>query len=381
MGELVSLHVTLIDGSVLESGGQILRNAVSIAAITKRPIEVCNIRAGRQNPGLRWLFLLMVDFVPRSQHAAALELASRVCCGHLSSCAVGSTEIRLIPGRISPGSYEADAKTAGSVSLMLQAVTPVLAFASNQSELLLRGGTDTSFAPPINYMIEVTSHYFRKMGLVCEVKIVRRGFYPLGGGIVKVLISPLKEPLSPISLLNSGTVEKVSGYSFVAGRVPLKVAHDVKDEALRCFRKCFSCPINIDSFQESSDRCEGNVAAFMFVIHTSTDCRLAVSGIINPRDHHYRQMVSEACQSLYNYSKIGICCDDYMQDQLIMLMALAKGNSQIRCGPLTLHTKTAIYVAEHLLGVKFEVITDDGFSIISCNGVGYTPEHLKNSCS
>ncbi|CAI2734000.1 unnamed protein product [Schistosoma spindalis] len=268
MGELVSLHVTLIDGSVLESGGQILRNAVSIAAITKRPIEVCNIRAGRQNPGLR------------SQHAAALELASRVCCGHLSSCAVGSTEIRLIPGRISPGSYEADAKTAGSVSLMLQAVTPVLAFASNQSELLLRGGTDTSFAPPINYMIEVTSHYFRKMGLVCEVKIVRRGFYPLGGGIVKVLISPLKEPLSPISLLNSGTVEKVSGYSFVAGRVPLKVAHDVKDEALRCFRKCFSCPINIDSFQESSDRCEGNVAAFIFSLVIMSQFWFSVSHLI-----------------------------------------------------------------------------------------------------
>ncbi|KAH9590200.1 hypothetical protein MS3_00002974 [Schistosoma haematobium] len=174
MGDLDTSHATLVDGSVLESGGQILRNAVSIAVITKRPIELFNIRAGRQDPGLR------------SQHAAAVELASRVCCGHLLSCAVGSMEIRLIPGQISPGSYEADAKTAGSVSLMLQAVAPVLAFASNQSELLLRGGTDTLFAPPINYMIEVTykntktkvcqvtSHYFRKMGLVCEVKVVRR---------------------------------------------------------------------------------------------------------------------------------------------------------------------------------------------------------------
>ncbi|CAH8667028.1 unnamed protein product [Schistosoma rodhaini] len=269
-----------------------------------------------------------------------------------------------------------------SVSLMLQAVAPVLAFASSPSELLLRGGTDTSFAPPISYMVEVTSHYFRKMGLVCEVKIIRRGFYPLGGGIVKMLLSPLKEPLSPISLLNAGTVETITGYSLVAGKVPLKIAHEVKDEALRCLSKCFSCPINIDSFQESGDRCQGDVAAFMFVIHTSTDCRLAVSGIINPRGHRYRHMVSEACQSLYNYFKTGICCDDYMQDQLIMPMALAKGNSQIRCGPLTLHTKTAIYVAEHLLSVKFEVTTlNDESSIISCNGVGYTPEHLKNSCS
>lgn len=37
-------------------------------------------------------------------------------------------------------------------------------------------------------------------------------------------------------------------------------------------------------------------------------------------------------------------------------MALAKGNSEIRCGPLTLHTKTAIYVAEHLLGVSYLIV-------------------------
>ncbi|CAH8572382.1 unnamed protein product [Schistosoma turkestanicum] len=365
-----SCHITLIDGSTMEGGGQILRNAVSIAAITKKPIEVYSIRAGRQKPGLK------------SQHLAALELTGKVCCGHLSSCSVGSTKIRLVPGQISPGFYEADAKTAGSVSLMLQAVAPVLVFAPSRSELLLRGGTDALFAPPINYMVEVTSHYFRKMGLIYEVDIVRRGFYPLGGGIVKVIFSPLKEPIYPILLLNSGTVEAVGGYAFVAGRVPLKVAYEMKDEALSCFSNYFSCPISIESFQESGNRCKGDVAAFMFIMHTSTDCRLAVSGIISPRDHNHRDRVSEACRSLYNYSKIGTCVDDYMQDQLIILMALAKGKSQIRCGPLTLHTKTAIYVAEHLLDVQFEVVTsNDGSSIISCDGVGYTPKHLKNSCS
>ncbi|KAH8863662.1 RNA 3'-terminal phosphate cyclase [Schistosoma japonicum] len=270
---------------------------------------------------------------------------------------------------------------------MLQAVAPVLAFASDESELSLRGGTDTSFAPPISYMVEVASHYFKKMGLVYAVNVIRRnygssGFYPLGGGIVKVKFSPLKGPVSPISMLDPGIVKSVSGYSFVAGKIPLKVAYEMKDEALRCLSGIFSCPINIDSFQEGSDRCKGDVATFMFVIHTSTDCRLAVSGIINPRDCHHKQMVSEACQTLFNYSEIGACCDDYMQDQLIILMALAEGRSQIRCRRLTSHTKTAIYVTELLLGVKFEITTlDDGCSIISCEGIGYTPKHLKSSCS
>ncbi|KAK4475768.1 hypothetical protein MN116_001027 [Schistosoma mekongi] len=367
---MFDFSVTLVDGSVMEGGGQILRSAVSISAITRRPIEVHSIRAGRHNPGLR------------SQHLASLELTERVCCGRLSSCAVGSTKIRLFPGQISPGFYEADAKTAGSISLMLQAVAPVLAFASDRSELSLRGGTDTSFAPPISYMVEVASHYFKKMGLVYVVDVIRRGFYPLGGGIVKVELSPLRGPISPISILDPGIVKSVSGYAFVAGRIPLKVAYEIKDGALRCLSRLFSCPVNIDSFQEGSDRCKGDVATFMFVMHTSTDCRLAVSGIINPRDCHHKQMVSEACQALFNYSKIGACCDDYMQDQLIILMALAEGRSQIRCGPVTLHTKTAIYVTELLLGVKFEVTTlNDGCSIISCNGIGFTPKHLKSSCS
>ena len=42
-----------IDGSQGEGGGQILRTAVSLSAITGKPIEVINIRAKRQNPGLR----------------------------------------------------------------------------------------------------------------------------------------------------------------------------------------------------------------------------------------------------------------------------------------------------------------------------------------
>ncbi|CAH8608351.1 unnamed protein product [Heterobilharzia americana] len=267
--------------------------------------------------------------------------------------------MRLIPGPIISGCYEADAKTAGSVSLMLQAVAPILAFAPSHSELLLRGGTDASFAPPIDYMVQ--------------------GFYPLGGGIVKVSTSPVQDSLTPISLLDPGSVKLLFGYTFVAGRVPVKVAHEMKDEASRCLRELFpSCPINIDSFRESDNRCQGNVATFMFVMQTSTDCLLAVSGISSPRGPHHRQLVSEACQSIYNYAKIGACCDDHMQDQLILPMSLAKGKSQIRIGPLTMHTKTCIYVAELMLGIKFEITElNDGCSIVSCNGIGYSRKVRK----
>lgn len=47
------------------------------------------------------------------------------------------------------------------------------------------------------------------------------------------------------------------------------------------------------------------------------------------------------------------CIDQYVQDQLIVFMALAAGKSRIRTvSPITLHTKTGIYIAELLTDVS-----------------------------
>ena len=63
----------------------------------------------------------------------------------------------------------------------------------------------------------------------------------------------------------------------------------------------------------------------------------------------------------------------YLQDQLIVFMALALGESKILSAPLTLHTKTAIHFASSLTGASFQIIPSPiGKNLveIQCQGIG-----------
>lgn len=93
---------------MLEGGGQILRNAAALAAITSTPIKVSKIRAGRSKPGLR------------AQHLAGLQLVAELCQGNLDGGSIGSQEISLTPHQINSGHHVADTKTAGSCMLLAQ---------------------------------------------------------------------------------------------------------------------------------------------------------------------------------------------------------------------------------------------------------------------
>ncbi|XP_062869320.1 RNA 3'-terminal phosphate cyclase [Trichomycterus rosablanca] len=357
-----------MDGSVMEGGGQILRASAALSCIQGASLNINKIRAGRSTPGLR------------PQHLSGLELVRDMCDGNLEGAKVGSSEITLTPGKIKCGNYLADTHTAGSVSLLLQSSLPCALFAEGPSELCLKGGTNAEMAPQIDYTVKVFKPMAEKFGMhfVCDVRM--RGYYPKGGGEIVVRVNPVKE-LSPINMTERGNITKIYGRAFVAGILPFKLAKDMSSAAVRTIRKEIKdLYINIQSLQEKDHAC-GNGNGIIIIAESSTGCIYAGSSL-GKKGVYADKVGIEAAEMLLRNIRHNGCVDEFLQDQLIIFMALAKGTSRMRTGPITCHTETAIHVAEQLTKAKFVIHkADDEHAskdthIIECQGMGATNSNL-----
>lgn len=171
-----------IDGSMGEGGGQVLRAALSLSLATGRPVRIQRVRAGRDRPGLR------------PQHLTAVRAAAEVGGGEVEGAEPGSTGIVFRPGELRPGRYRFDVGTAGSAVLVLQTLLPPLLDASAPSELTVSGGTHAAHAPPFEFLAASFLPALARIGHAFAPELERHGFYPAGGGRVRLGIRPAHEP-------------------------------------------------------------------------------------------------------------------------------------------------------------------------------------------
>jgi hypothetical protein len=80
-----------VDGSI--GGGQILRSALSLSALTGRPFVIEQIRKQRERPGLL------------RQHLTAVRAAAEICDAEVLGGELGSTRVQFHPAAVRAGEY------------------------------------------------------------------------------------------------------------------------------------------------------------------------------------------------------------------------------------------------------------------------------------
>ena len=327
-----------IDGSRGEGGGQVLRSALSLSAITGRPFHMTNIRAGRKRPGLG------------RQHLTCVEAVATICNAEVTGDLIGSQEVRFHPKKIGHGEFEFSIGTAGSTSLVLQSVLYPLLHASGRSSLVLNGGTHNPMAPPSTYLIKTLFPLLGRMGADVTLTIKRYGFYPAGGGTVKVTVQPCK--LQPLVLRDRGKLLHLKVEALVSG-IPEAIA----EREIETVSRLLSIPdseTSIRSIRKPAG--PGNVVT---VTATHANVTEQFFGFGEKR-RRAEAVASGVANQAKNYLEQEAPAGEYLADQLLLPVALA-GSGSYRVTRLSEHTRTNRDVLQKFLDVDIRFV-ENAFS-------------------
>jgi len=322
-----------IDGSVGEGGGQIIRTAIALAAITGKAVEITNIRVNRPNPGLS------------AQHLHAVRAVERISGGHTEGLALRSTRLAFTPGKLTGFEGTIDIGTAGSITLLLQCLIPAALFADRTTKVRITGGTDVSWSPPMEVYTHVFLPALRELGCELQLDLKRRGYYPKGGGLVDLTVTPARR-LKGLVLQKPEHAVAVKGVSHSCG-LPAHVV-DRQARAAKHVLKDAGYDVAIKTEPEERGTWTTGSGITLWAGYKS-------GSALGERGKRAELVGEEAARSILTELHALSTVDVHLADQLVPYLALAAGNSEMRVREMTKHLETNLYITQQFLEVNFTV--------------------------
>jgi RNA 3'-terminal phosphate cyclase (ATP) len=352
--------VITIDGSQGEGGGQILRTTLSLSALTATPVRLRNVRASRNPPGLS------------PQHLMAVRALADLTQAEVTGDALRSTTITFAPTQPpQSGAYSFDVAdaaangSAGSVTLLLQALLLPLAFTDGVSTITLKGGTHVRWSPSAHFLKHVYLPTLFDSGVRVSLELQRYGFYPAGGGILQAQIAPARPPLTPMTLTERGALQRIHGEA-VSCNLPAHIAKRMAQQAETNLER-MSAATSITPTVVDSD----GPGAGLFLAAEYEHAHAGFMAMGEPGKPS-EQVADEACNALLKFHASGASVDRHLADQLLLPMALADGRSVIRTSAITTHLRTNAQNIQQLLPTNIEFAPNpDGLSYVEVEGIGW----------
>jgi RNA 3'-terminal phosphate cyclase (ATP) len=317
----------VIDGSEGEGGGQVLRTSLALSLITSTPFRIEKIRANRQKPGLL------------RQHLTAVNAAAAIGGASLEGAELGSSTLTFVPGIVRSGEYSFAIGTAGSTTLVLQTILMPLALVSGESAVEIEGGTHNSSAPPFDFMEHAYLPLLRRMGADVELELLRPGFYPAGGGRIRVRIRGIGR-LGALDLQQRGEIVTRRVRAVVAN-LPYTIA---QREVQTAVQELGWPEESMQAHTLTGSPGPGNAVSVIVGSEHVTDVFTAFGARGVTAETVARQAASEARR----YINSGAAVGEHLADQLLLPLALGDGGV-FTTMPLSGHSTTNMAVIRRFL--------------------------------
>jgi RNA 3'-phosphate cyclase len=323
-----------LDGSHGEGGGQLVRLACALAALTGTPIRLTGVRARRDPPGLA------------PQHLAAVRAVAALCGAETEGLGVRALEFTFRPGPIQAGEYRFDIGTAGAITLVLQAVLPVALAAPAPVTLRITGGTDVRAAPPFDYFRFVILPWLAHLGLMVEARLIRRGYYPRGGGEVEVRVMPGKP--AALALDAPGALQELGGIAHVAN-LPAHILERMQRTATQALAAFDPARIDTQLLGHAEAIAQGGA----IVLWARLENTLLAGAEVAQRGVPAERIATNAAQALADELRAGVTLDLHSSDQLLLYLALSGRPCHFTARAYSSHAQTTAWLIEQFLPVRF----------------------------
>ncbi|GAB6065704.1 RNA 3'-terminal phosphate cyclase [Aquifex pyrophilus] len=341
-----------LDGSYGEGGGQIVRTALFLSTLLKIPVRIYNIRAKREKPGLK------------RQHLNIVKLLKRLAKAKVKGDELGSTELEYIPKRLKPGYYEVNFDTAGSITLFFQTILPLSLFIPGETVIKVIGGTDVPKSPTIDWLRFVFLPYVMNIPEFIRIEVLKRGFYPKGGGAVQLSVrSSLEEEVNEVSKIRElfgerinlkrterGDIKKIHVFSVAHEELrERKVAERQAKGAVEALKELgYPEPEVYRQYAQAS-----SIGTSITVWLEDTMGNILGADNLGKKGKLAEVVGAEAVKKLHEDYSTGATVDTHLADHLVPLMAIFGGS--IKVPRFTGHLLTNIWVCEQFFGKIFEV--------------------------
>ncbi|WEL18154.1 RNA 3'-terminal phosphate cyclase (ATP) [Halorhabdus sp. SVX81] len=329
-----------LDGG--DGGGQLFRSALTLSALTTTDFEMENIRGSRPEPGLK------------PQHLTALQTVADITNASVEGAEVDESTITFEPVEPTGGHYEAAIGTAGSVTLLFDAVLPIASALDRPLSLTATGGTSVAWSPSMPWYRRVKLPLLRRSALQAAIDVERTGLYPAGGGQATLSLAPSTP--SALHLRDRGQPERARIHS--TATTDLEDSDVAERQAKQACQRLAASDVDIEVTERATRYVSADSTGTVALVVLEYENGVIGADALGEPGKPAEDVADDAVDAALTAHETGAAVDGHLADQLIPWLATVGG--EVRIPRVTDHVETHVDLFDAFgFDVRIER-TDDG---------------------